>query len=389
MAKSVTIDSIVAKIDSLIKYVSDFQHDDEKTSNNNNRRQIRVCVTGAGGFIASHLARRLKQEGYYVVGVDWKEHGFWRPEEFCNEFLKKDLRLFKNCLEATKGCKHVYNLAADMGGMGFIQSNESVLMFNNTMVSSKVLEAARRNGCQRYFYASSACCYNEKKQTDVDNPGLAESDAWPAWPQDTYGFEKLYAEELAIIYGRDFGIATRMARFHNIYGPHGTWHGGREKAPAAFCRKAIAVDEKKSDVLEIWGDGEQTRSFCYVDDCVEGIIRIMFSNYDKPVNIGSDEMVSMNELAKMALAFENKKVELKHIPGPVGVRGRNSDNTLIKQVLGWAPNTPLKVGLKKTYDWIKTQIEEARKNGSQEDFKKSTIVKQDESILDGLALELK
>jgi len=187
----------------------------------------------------------------------------------------------------------------------------------------------------------------KKKQSDVDNPGLNESDAWPAWPQDTYGFEKLYAEELSIIYGRDFNIKTRMARFHNIYGPHGTWYGGREKAPAAFCRKAIAVSEKNNDVLEIWGDGEQTRSFCFIDDCVEGIIRIMNSDYDKPINLGSDEMISMNDLAKLALSFENKKISLKHIPGPVGVRGRNSDNSLIKQVLGWAPNTPLKIGIKK------------------------------------------
>lgn len=229
----------------------------------------------------------------------------------------------------------------------------------------------------------------KKKQSDIDNPGLSESDAWPAWPQDTYGFEKLYAEELAIIYGRDFNIQTRMARFHNIYGPYGTWHGGREKAPAAFCRKAISCNEKNKDVLEIWGDGEQTRSFCYVDDCVEGIIRIMFSDYDKPLNLGSDEMVSMNELAKLALSFENKKIELKHIPGPTGVRGRNSDNKLIKQVLNWTPNTSLKNGMKKTYDWIKLQIEDAIKNGSKEDFKKSTIVKQDESILDGMALEIK
>merc|ERR1719189_2808215 len=174
--------------------------------------------------------------------------------------------MFGKCMLVTKGCDHVYNLAADMGGMGFIQSNESVLMFNNTMVSSKVLEAARRNGCSRYFYSSSACCYNEKMQLDVQNPGLKESDAWPAWPQDTYGFEKLYAEEMAMIYGRDFDIVTRIARFHNIYGPYGTWRGGREKAPAAFCRKAAAC--KDGDVLDIWGDGKQTRSFCYIDDCV-------------------------------------------------------------------------------------------------------------------------
>eukprot|EP00486_Rosalina_sp_Unknown_P013718 CAMPEP_0201592838 /NCGR_PEP_ID=MMETSP0190_2-20130828/190619_1 /ASSEMBLY_ACC=CAM_ASM_000263 /TAXON_ID=37353 /ORGANISM="Rosalina sp." /LENGTH=260 /DNA_ID=CAMNT_0048051779 /DNA_START=537 /DNA_END=1319 /DNA_ORIENTATION=+ len=250
------------------------------------------------------------------------------------------------------------------------------------MVSSKVLEAARRNKCKRYFYSSSACCYNEKKQLDTDNPGLKESDAWPAWPQDTYGFEKLYAEEMAMIYGRDFDIVTRMCRFHNIYGPYGTWKGGREKAPAAFCRKAAAC--KDGDVLDIWGDGNQTRSFCYIDDCVEGIVKTMHSDYDKPINLGSDEMIDMNGLLNLALSFEGKKAQLKHIPGPEGVRGRNSDNTLIKQVLGWTPPTELRVGLKKTYNWIKAQIERERAAGSTTDYLKSTIVKQDASVLDNI-----
>ena len=211
---------------------------------------------------------------------------------------------------------------------------------------------------------------------------MKESDAWPAWPQDTYGFEKLYAEEMAMIYGRDFDIVTRIARFHNIYGPHGTWKGGREKAPAAFCRKAAACTDK--DELDIWGDGLQTRSFCYIDDCVEGIIRIMHSDYDKPINLGSDEMIDMNGLLNLALSFEGKKNKIKHIPGPEGVRGRNSDNTLIKQVLGWAPSIALKDGLKRTYDWIKAQIERERAAGSTLDYIKSTIVKQDASVLDNI-----
>jgi len=266
----------------------------------------RVCVGGGSGFIGSHLAKRLKDEfGYYVVVADRKKNEFWKSEEFCNEFHQVDLRSLKNCIKVTKDCEEVYNLAADMGGMGFIQSNESVLLFNNSMISANVLEASRRNKVKRYFFAGSACCYNEKKQLEVDNPGLKESDAWPAWPQDTYGLEKLYAEEMAMIYGRDFDIVTRIARFHNIYGPYGTWRGGREKAPAAFCRKAAAVEEKEA--VEIWGDGKQTRSFCYIDDCVEGIIRLMNSDYDKPVNIGSDEMVSVNELVRMALSFDDKK----------------------------------------------------------------------------------
>jgi len=354
------------------------------------QRQKRVCIGGGAGFIGSHLAKRLRSEGCYVVVADRKDHEFWRREDYCDEFMKKDLRSYANCLEVTKGCDEVYNLAADMGGMGFIQSNESVLMFNNTMISSNMLEASRRNEVARYFYSSSACCYNEKKQLDVDNPGLKEHDAWPAWPQDTYGLEKLYAEEMTMIYGRDFDIVTRVARFHNIYGPHGTWRGGREKAPAAFCRKA-AVAEKGS-TLEIWGDGKQTRSFCYVDDCVEGILRLMRSDYDKPVNIGSDEMISINDLCTLALSFDGKEgvVERKHIPGPEGVRGRNSDNTLIKQVLGWSPETELKEGLKRTYDWIKEQCQLVRntKDGAKVDLQKSTIVKQNEDELNDFNFDI-
>eukprot|EP00483_Globobulimina_turgida_P001792 UN01794 len=317
----------------------------------------RVCIGGGAGFIGSHLAKRLRDEGCYVVVADRKVHEFWEEKEYCDEFLKRDLRSLSNCIEVTRNCDEVYNLAADMGGMGFIQSNESVLMFNNTMISSNMLEASRRNGVDRYFYSSSACCYNEKKQLDVNNPGLKEHDAWPAWPQDTYGLEKLYSEEMVMIYGRDFDITTRVARFHNIYGPHGTWRGGREKAPAAFCRKA-AVAEKGS-LIEIWGDGNQTRSFCYVDDCVEGIIRLMKSDYDKPINIGSDEMISINGLANLALSFDNKQnsVKIKHIAGPEGVRGRNSENSLIKQVLQWTPQITLKDGLSRTYKWIKQQCE--------------------------------
>jgi GDP-D-mannose 3',5'-epimerase len=367
--------SVLDKIDSLIEYVETFKPAATKP-------KVKVCVTGAGGFIGSHLARRLKNEGYYVVAADWKKHEFWDNEIFCDEFHLVDLRLFGNALRATKGCEHVYNLAADMGGMGFIQSNESVLMFNNTMISSKVLEAARRNGAKRFFYSSSACCYNEKHQLDVENPGLKEVDAWPAWPQDTYGFEKLYAEEMVLIYGRDFDMETRIARFHNIYGPHGTWHGGREKAPAAFCRKAAAMED--GDKMSLWGDGMQTRSFCYVDDCVEGILRMMFSDYDKPLNLGSDEMISMNDMAQMILDFEGKKNELHHIKGPTGVRGRNSQNDLIKAVLGWTPQTSLETGLRRTYKWIKEQIAKARAEGSTEDFRISEVVVQDESILNSL-----
>lgn len=351
-------------------------------------KKLKICICGGAGFIGSHIAKRMKEQGHTVVVADWVDTEFWKLEEFCDEFHKVDLRVLKNCIKVTKGCDWVFNLAADMGGMGFIASNESVLMFNNTLVSSNCLEASRRNKCSRYFYSSSACVYNEKKQLDPANPGLVESDAWPAWPQDTYGFEKLYAEEMCLAYGRDFEIETRVARFHNIYGPHGTWRGGREKAPAAFCRKAAALENKDGAQMEIWGDGKQTRSFCLVDDCVEGVLRLMVSDYKMPLNLGSDEMVSMNFMANLALSFDNKdKIALKHIAGPEGVRGRNSDNTLIKAVLGWAPRTSLKEGLGKTFKWIKGQIAIKKKEGCTMDYTTSNVIKQTTETLDQLGDE--
>merc|ERR1740130_2139514 len=295
----------------------------------------KVCVGGGAGFIGSHIAKRLKEAGWYVICVDWKTNEFMKNDEF----IEGDLRKLEVACNACKDCSQVYNLAADMGGMGFIVSNESVLSFNNTAISMNMLEAARRNNVKDFFYSSSACVYNEAKQEDPANPGLIESDAWPARPQDMYGLEKLYSEEMALAYGRDFDINIRLARFHNIYGPCGTWKGGREKAPASFCRKALTSTVE----FEMWGNGLQTRSFCYVDDAVEGILRLMVSDYKKPLNIGSDEMVSMNQMADLVMGFDGaNKVPVKHIPGPEGVRGRNSDNTLIKEVLGWAPSTTLK-----------------------------------------------
>jgi GDP-D-mannose 3',5'-epimerase len=246
-----------------------------------------------------------------------------------------------------------------MGGMGFIQSNNSVILFNNLMISANMLEASRRNGVKRLFYSSSACIYPEFKQLETDVVALKEDDAWPAAPQDAYGVEKIVTEELCKHYMKDFGMQTRVARFHNIYGPWGTWRGGREKAPAAFCRKACTATEE----VEVWGDGEQTRSFTYIDDCLEGVWRLFQSDYGKPINIGSDEMISMNGLANLALSLAGKDLPLKHCPGPEGVRGRNSDNTLIKEVLGWAPPTKLADGLKKTYEWIAGEVEKARAAG--------------------------
>jgi GDP-D-mannose 3',5'-epimerase len=313
----------------------------------------KVCVGGGAGFIGSHIARRLKQAGYWVRVVDWKKNEFMENDEFCDEFVLDDLRKLDVAIAACKDCVQVFNLAADMGGMGFICSNESVIAFNNTSISMNMLEAARRAGTKDFFYSSSACCYNESKQEDVNNPGLKESDAWPAQPQDMYGLEKLFTEEMAMAYGRDFGMNIRLARFHNIYGPRGTWRGGREKAPAAFCRKAIT----STDHFEMWGDGKQTRSFTYIDDCVEGVLRLINSDCTDVVNIGSTEMVDMIELARIAMSFDDKKLPIKHIEGPTGVRGRNSNNVLILEKLQWEPNTKLEDGLRKTYFWIKEQVE--------------------------------
>ncbi|EXC16776.1 GDP-mannose 3,5-epimerase 1 [Morus notabilis] len=314
--------------------------------------KLRISITGAGGFIASHIARRLKSEGHYIIASDWKKNEHMTEDMFCHEFHLVDLRVMENCLKVTNGVDHVFNLAADMGGMGFIQSNHSVIMYNNTMISFNVLEAARINGVKRVVALDLSCLLDT-------NVSLKESDAWPAEPQDAYGLEKLMSEEICKHYNKDFGIECRIGRFHNIYGPFGTWKGGREKAPAAFGRKAIT----STDRFEMWGDALQTRSFTFIDECVEGVLRLTKSDFREPVNIGSDEMVSMNEMAKIVLSFENKNLPIHHIPGPEGVRGRNSDNTLIKEKLGWSPTMKLKDGLRITYFWIKEQIEKEKAQG--------------------------
>ncbi|KDD75543.1 NAD dependent epimerase/dehydratase [Helicosporidium sp. ATCC 50920] len=318
--------------------------------------KLRICVTGAGGFIGSHLARRLKTEGHHVIGCDWKRNEYMEESMFCDEFQLVDLRVFENCAQAVRGCDHVFNLAADMGGMGFIQSNHGAIMYNNTLISLHMLEASRQAGVTRFFYASSACVYPEGAQlsTEVEGGGLREDQAWPAQPQDAYGLEKLASEELAMHYGRDYGMATRVARFHNIYGPLGTWKGGREKAPAAFCRKSLTSEGS----VEMWGDGKQTRSFTFIDDCVEGVLRIASSDFEHPLNLGSDEQVSMNEMMALALRYAGKEsMPISHIPGPEGVRGRNSDNALMREKLGWAPSISLADGLRMTHDWIRAELQ--------------------------------
>lgn len=349
----------------------------------NENGTVRVCVGGGSGFIGSHLAKRLKEFGCYVVCADWKDNEFMKPEEFCDEFHLLDLRNLDNCIKATAGCQHVYNLAADMGGMGFIVSNQAVLLYNNTMISFNMLEAARQNGCKRFFYSSTACVYNEALQTDPNNPGLREDMAWPARPQDTYGFEKLYAEEMALAYAKDFPIKTRIARYHNVYGPRGTWKGGREKVPAAFCRKAVVSETE----FEVWGDGLQTRSFMLIDDCVEGSIRIMLSDCAIPLNLGTDEMIDMNAFARLAMGFAGKDLPIKHITGPEGVRGRNSDNTLIKEKLGWAPSISLQTGIGITYEWIKGEVEAERRRGNDiNGLSSSEVVVQVTDTLDAIGI---
>jgi len=313
----------------------------------------RVCVTGAGGFIGHHLVTCLKQEGYWVRGVDLVYPEY--TEVDADEFELLDLRRWDAALQATRAVDQVYALAADMGGMGFISTHHAEILHNNSLINLHTLDAARINGVQRYLYSSSACIYPEYRQTETDVVPLKESDAYPAQPQDAYGWEKLFTELLCSYYADEFPMETRIVRFHNIYGPFGTYDGGREKAPAAICRKVAQVEDGGS--IEIWGDGEQTRSFCYIDDCVEGIYRIMQSDYAKPLNLGTDEMVSIKQLAYLVAEVAGKRdIGLKQIPGPQGVRGRNSDNSLLRKVLGWEPTTSLRDGLGPTYRWIEKRL---------------------------------
>ena len=318
---------------------------------------VKVLVTGAGGFIGHHLVKYLVGKGYWVRGVDVKTPEF-EPSP-AHEFELLDLRRFENCLIATRGIEEVYHLAADMGGIGYISANHAEIARNNTMMNINMLEAARINGVQRFFFSSSACVYPQYLQRNAEVRPLKESDAWPAEPEEGYGLEKLYMEKLCQYYREDLGLETRVARFHNVYGPLGTYDGGREKAPAAICRKvALAPDGGE---IEIWGDGEQTRSFMYVDDCVEGIYRVMHSDYPHPLNLGSEELVTINQLVDMVAEIAGKRIRKRHdLTKPQGVRGRNSDNTQIRKVLGWEPRTPLREGLVPTYRWIEGEL---RKGG--------------------------
>lgn len=314
----------------------------------------RILVTGAGGFIGHHLVRYLKNKGYWVRGVDIK-YPEYSPKDEADEFLLLDLRDFENCRKAVKNIDKVYTLAANMGGIGFITAVKADVVRDNILININMAEACRLEGVKRLFYSSSACIYPRYKQETPDIVPLKESDAYPADPEDGYGWEKLFSERMYKNFQEDYGLDVRIARYHNIYGPEGTYEGGREKAPAALCRKiALASDGGE---IEIWGDGRQTRSFCYIDDCVEGTWRLMESDFDEPLNIGSDRLVTINEMVDMIARIAGKRIIKKYLlDKPQGVRGRNSDNTLCRQILNWEPQVSLEGGLKKTYEWIAMQV---------------------------------
>jgi GDP-D-mannose 3', 5'-epimerase len=314
----------------------------------------RVLVGGAGGFIGGHLVKRLKAEGYWVRGVDLKRHEY--SESAADEFIVGDLCVPEVARAAVDGIGEVYQLAADMGGAGYIFTGEhdADVMRNSATVNLNILEFGTRAGVNKFFYSSSACIYPEYNQLDPDNPTCSEESAYPAAPDSEYGWEKLFSERLYFAYMRNRGAQVRVARFHNIFGPEGSWSGGREKAPAAICRKVAEASD--GGEIEIWGDGKQTRSFLYIDECLEGVSRLMKSDFTGPVNIGSEEMVTINQLVALVAKIAGKQITIRHIPGPLGVRGRNSDNRLIGEKLGWRPTRPLEEGIEKTYAWIYRQV---------------------------------
>lgn len=316
----------------------------------------KILVAGAGGFIGGFLTKKLLELNYDVVCADIKPISEWYQVFNCLNYDNTNLKLLDECKKVTKDVKRIYNLAADMGGMGFIENNKALCMLS-VLINTHLLMCAKENQVERYFYASSACVYNADKQLDIHNIGLKEEDAYPAMPEDGYGWEKLFSERMCRHFLEDFKVPCRVARFHNIMGPHGTYKGGREKAPAAMCRKFIEAKQSGNLEIEIWGDGEQTRSFTYIDDCVAGIIKLTDSDIEIPINIGSSEMISINQLADIVEDIAGVKCARKYnLNAPKGVRGRNSDNTLIKKLLNWEPNTKIADGMKNIYQWIEQDM---------------------------------
>jgi nucleoside-diphosphate-sugar epimerase len=313
----------------------------------------KILVTGAGGFIGHHLVKTLKSKGYWVRGVDIKYPEY--EASHADEYELLDLRRSEDCLRATAGIEQVYNLAANMGGIGFIETHKAEIVHDNALINLHMLEAAKKNRLDKFLFTSSACVYPAYRQNIADAVPLKEEEVYPAEAEDGYGWEKLYAERACRHYREDYGLKTYIVRFHNIYGPLGSFDGGREKSPAAICRKIALADDVGE--IEVWGDGEQTRSYCYIDDCVEGITRLMASAYHEPLNLGQDRMITINELVALVATIAGKKITKRYAPTmPQGVRGRNSDNTKLRAVLGWEPQTQLEKGLEKTYKWIESEL---------------------------------
>lgn len=331
----------------------------------------KIVVLGGGGFIGGHLAKRLKNEGHWVRICDIKRHEYFPHDEICDEFIVGDLKnpeVVATVIDDT--IDEVYQLAADMGGAGYIftGNNDANVMHNSSLINLNVVHECVKKNVKKIFYSSSACMYPEHNQLDPNNPNCEESSAYPANPDSEYGWEKLFSERMFLSFYRNYGLNVRIARFHNIFGPMGTWKGGKEKSPAAMCRKAAETPD--GGEIEVWGNGQQTRSFLYIDECLEAVQRLMDSDFIGPVNIGSEEMVTINQLAGMAIAISDKNLTIKNIEGdefinkygfkcPLGVKGRNSDNRLYKEKIGWEVNQPLSIGLKKTYEWIKTQVDKS------------------------------
>jgi len=317
---------------------------------------MKILICGAGGFIGGHLTKNLMEEGHEITCVDIKPLEYWFQFFESNKNFSLDLQNYENCLKVTKNIDYVFNLACNMGGMGFIENNKAECMLS-VLINTNLLKSCLKNSIKKYLFSSSACVYNASKQKKVFIAGLKEEDAYPAEPEDGYGWEKLFSERMCRHFQEDFGLDTRVIRFHNVYGPKGTFDGGREKAPAAICRKIATAKIYKNNEIEVWGDGEQSRSFMYIDDCIEGILKIFNSDYNQPINLGSSEQVSINQLINKVEKIASYKVnKIYNLSKPKGVRGRSSDNTKIKKVLNWEPNISLDIGLKKTYDWISNQI---------------------------------